>query len=81
MKENILVLVRATPEKSRKHGHLVCVAGINDNNEWRRLYPVKFSYGDKLIDFNKRDMIQATLANPDNDKRLEEAGESKSYCS
>lgn len=71
MKENILVLVRATPEKSRKHSHLVCVAGINDNNEWRRLYPVKFSYGDALIDFNKRDMIQATLANPDNDKRLE----------
>ena len=26
-KEKILVLVRATPEESKKYGHTVCVAG------------------------------------------------------
>ncbi|NIA11805.1 MAG: hypothetical protein GWP10_19290, partial [Nitrospiraceae bacterium] len=71
MKEQILVLVRATPEQSRKHDHLVCVAGINENNQWRRLYPFRFSYGERLIDFRKRDLIEVTLANPDNDKRRE----------
>ncbi|MCD6208123.1 MAG: hypothetical protein J7J06_09080 [Methanosarcinales archaeon] len=71
MKEQILVLVRATPEQSRKHDHLVCVAGINENNQWRRLYPFRFSYGEGLIDFRKRDLIEVTLANPDNDKRRE----------
>jgi len=71
LKEQILVLVRATPEQSRKHDHLVCVAGINENNQWRRLYPFRFSYGEGLIDFRKRDLIEVTLANPDNDKRRE----------
>jgi len=69
--EKILVLVRATPEESRKHDHLVCVAGINEMNQWRRLYPFRFSYGEGLIDFRKRDLIEVTLANPDNDKRRE----------
>ena len=71
MNENILVLVRVTPEKSSNHGHLVCVAGINETSEWRRLYPIEFSYGEKSINFKKRDMIGVTLAMPDNDKRRE----------
>lgn len=70
-KEKILVLVRATPEKSTKYGHKVCVAGINENKEWRRLYPFMFEYGKKLIDFGKRDLIEVELALPDNDKRKE----------
>lgn len=71
MKENILVLVRATPEQSKGHGHLVCVAGINEDNQWRRLYPFEFSYGEKLIDFRKKDTIEVNLTDPDNDKRRE----------
>jgi len=31
--EKIVVLVRATPEESKKHGYLVCVAGINGQGE------------------------------------------------
>lgn len=49
----------------------MCVAGINENNQWRRLYPFKFSYGEKLVDFKKRDLIEVTLTQPDNDKRRE----------
>lgn len=71
MKEKVLVLVRAIPEKSERYGYLICVAGINERNEWRRLYPFKFSYGEKLVDFGKKDLINVTLADPDNDKRGE----------
>lgn len=46
--EKIVVLVRATPEESRKHGYLVCVAGINEKGEFRRVYPFEFSYGGKV---------------------------------
>ncbi len=53
-KEQILVLVRATPEASKKYGYKVCVAGITKEGSWRRLYPFKFSYGEKLIDFKKK---------------------------
>src|SRR3989344_1109578 len=70
MKENVLVLVRAIPEKSRKYGHNVCVAGINDDGSWRRLYPFQFEYGKKL-NFRKRDIIEVTIEEPDNDKRKE----------
>ncbi|VVB91275.1 Uncharacterised protein [uncultured archaeon] len=71
MKEKVLVLVRAIPEKSERYGYLICVAGINEKNEWRRLYPFKFSYGERLVDFGKKDLIDVTLADPDNDKRSE----------
>lgn len=71
MNERILVLVRAIPEKSERYGYLICVAGINERNEWRRLYPFKFSYGERLVDFGKKDLINVILADPDNDKRRE----------
>lgn len=71
MKEKILILVRAIPEESRKHGHNVCVAGINEKGEWRRLYPFQFVYGKKDIDFRKKDIIEAELTSPSNDKRAE----------
>ena len=70
-RERILVLTRAIPEKSNKHGHLVCVAGITEKGEWRRLYPFKFHYGKGLIDFGKGDALEAELAPPDHDQRKE----------
>lgn len=69
--EKIVVLVRATPEESRKHGYLVCVAGINEKGEFRRVYPFEFSYGEKLIGFKKKDRIEVVLTEPDNDQRRE----------
>jgi len=71
VKEKILVFVRATPEESTKYGYNVCVAGITEKDEWRRLYPFKFVYGEKLIDFRKKDIIEVELGEPDNDKRKE----------
>jgi hypothetical protein len=70
-KEKILVFVRATPEESTKYRYKVCVAGITEKNEWRRLYPFKFVYGEKLIDFKKKDVIEVEICEPDNDKRRE----------
>jgi len=40
MKERLLVLAKAAPEKSRKYEELVCVAGITEKGEWRRIYPI-----------------------------------------
>ncbi|CAG1021709.1 hypothetical protein DOJK_01191 [Patescibacteria group bacterium] len=71
MNERILVLVRAIPEKSERYGYSICVAGLNEKSEWRRLYPFQFSYGERLVDFGKKDLINVTLADPDNDKRRE----------
>ncbi|VVB65702.1 Uncharacterised protein [Candidatus Gugararchaeum adminiculabundum] len=40
MKERLLVLAKAAPEASQKYEELICVAGITDKGEWRRIYPI-----------------------------------------
>jgi len=40
VKEKLLVLAKASPEISNKYEELVCVAGITESGEWRRIYPV-----------------------------------------
>lgn len=42
MRERLLLLAMAYPEKSEKYGHTVCLAGINDEGELRRAYPVPY---------------------------------------
>jgi hypothetical protein len=42
-KKKVLVTVKAYPEKSRKHGQVVCTAGITEEGDWIRLYPMPFS--------------------------------------
>lgn len=63
---------------TRNHGHLVCVAGINQNNEFRRLYPFEFEYGVKSINFSKKNVIKVNVASPDHDKRKE--SRKVTYC-
>ncbi|NMB78026.1 MAG: hypothetical protein GYA23_02895 [Methanomicrobiales archaeon] len=40
-KKRVLVTVKTYPEKSRKHKTVVCTAGITEEGEWIRLYPIK----------------------------------------
>jgi hypothetical protein len=72
-KEEIAVLVRATPEKSKKDGdgHAVGVIGINKNGELLRLYPLGLRYGEGLVDFRKNDLLEVTVTRPDHDIRWE----------
>ncbi len=67
MKETITVLARAIPEESEKYGRLVCVAGLNEQNEWRRIYP----YPLNKISFSKRDRIAVEVGANRQDVRKE----------
>jgi len=40
MKERLLLLCMTYPTESRKYGSSVCMAGITDEGEFRRIYPV-----------------------------------------
>ena len=42
VRERVIVLAKTYPELSSKHGPIVCVAGVNEYGEWRRLYPIPF---------------------------------------
>ncbi len=72
-KEEIAVLVRATPEKGKRdgEGHVVGVIGITKEGEFLRLYPLGFRYGEGLVDFKKNDLLEVTLTRPEHDTRWE----------
>jgi hypothetical protein len=65
--ERILILGRAVPEDSKKYFKTVCVAGITEKGEFRRLYPVVFKpfASGGGIPFRKRDWIEANVSVPD----------------
>ncbi|WP_292371972.1 hypothetical protein [Methanosarcina sp. UBA411] len=72
-KEEVAVLVRAVPEKSKKdgNGHAVGIIGINKHGEMLRLYPLGFRYGEGLVDFRKNDLLEFTVTRPEHDVRWE----------
>ena len=51
LRKNVLLTVKAYPEKSKHYGAVVCTAGITDGGEFVRLYPVPFANfrGDKKV--------------------------------
>jgi len=69
-KESVLVLVEAAPTWSDRHGsYLVCTAGVNENGEWRRLYPMPLeSLRGKI---HRWDWITVKTTKPDRDPRSE----------
>ncbi len=77
VKERIIILAKTYPELSSKYGPLVCVAGVNEYGEWRRLYPIPLRIwtDDKYKDlkFRKWDIIEVEVSrnSPPHDKRFE----------
>lgn len=63
-REKVLILCRATPEESRQYTRTVCVAGITDSGEFRRIYPVPFRQFVPAggIPFHKKQWIEADLS-------------------
>lgn len=67
-RKRVLVTVKAYPERSRSHGDTVCTAGITDDGEWIRLYPVDFQHflGDQRIP--KYSVIECECKKADHEK-------------
>jgi len=65
MKERLLVLAKAAPEVSSKYQHLICVAGITEKGEWRRIYPIPWEIFGKFSskNFKKKSWIEYELEN------------------
>lgn len=60
MKKDVLITVTTYPLPSESYDELVCTAGIDENNEWIRIYPIPLSM---LIEsrFRKYDVISIGL--------------------
>lgn len=69
----VLITVKTYPHPSHNYQELACIAGITENQQWVRLYPVDFRYRPKHQQFKKYQWIQVDLAphGYGNDRRAE----------
>jgi hypothetical protein len=66
-----IILVKASPQISQKHGETVCCAGVTPTGEWLRLYPVTFRKLDDVRQFARWDRIRFKWKKPKDDPRPE----------
>jgi hypothetical protein len=72
MKKKVLVTAKAEPVPSTKYGSAVCTAGITEDGEFIRLYPVQYRvFCDSDARFNKYDWIEVDCERSDTDSRRE----------
>lgn len=69
--EKILITVKTYPTLSSKYAELVCTAGITENGEWRRLYPVRFRQLYEEQKYKKYQWVEAKIEKSTNDRRPE----------
>ena len=67
----VIVIVKAAPQRGQKHGETVCCAGIDLQGNWLRLYPVAFRTLEDGQKFGRWDRIHFRWRLPNDDHRLE----------
>lgn len=66
MKKRVLILAKTEPSPSKKYGSTVCTAGITDEGEFIRLYPIPYRLFCGDGGFSKYDWIEVECEkNPD----------------
>lgn len=70
-KEDILILCKTYPSPSGRHIETSCVAGVNQNGNLIRLFPVPFRLIDGSIQFKKWQWINARIEKAPRDHRTE----------
>ena len=71
MNEKILIIVKTYPTLSQKYAELVCTAGVTENGEWRRLYPVRFRQLYDEQKYKKYQWVEAEVEKSEADSRPE----------
>lgn len=71
MTEKILITVKTYPTLSTKYAELVCTAGVTENGEWRRLYPVRFRQLYDKKKYRKYQWVEAEIEKSISDSRPE----------
>jgi len=73
-KKRVLLTIKAYPERSRKHGQVVCCGGLTDEGEWIRLYPMHLHLFSGKSKLKKYDWIELECR-----KAKEKLGRKESY--
>jgi hypothetical protein len=70
-KKRVLITVRTYPVPARKGVEVSCTAGITDDGNWIRLFPIPWRFLDKDKRFRKYQYIEARVAKSQSDVRPE----------
>ncbi len=70
VKKRVLVIVKAAPEPSKKYGDAVCTAGLTEDGEWIRLYPVPLDLWRRGRGFKKFDWIEVECKKASQEEKL-----------
>lgn len=69
--DKVTVLIKATPNPSKKYGETICCAGIDPLGNWRRLFPINYRKLSGPQQFKRWDIIQYDWVRPSDDRRIE----------
>ena len=61
VRTRVRILVKAFPQHSDKYQETVCCAGVTDDAQLIRLYPITYRRLAQENQFNRYDLIEATL--------------------
>ena len=70
-KKKILITVKTYPVPSKKYDETVCTAGITENGEWIRLYPIEFRKLEHSKQYKKYDLVEVMVEKRTEDFRKE----------
>ncbi len=66
-----VVIIKAAPQPSQRHGETVCCAGVDLQGHWLRLYPISFRTLEEGQKFGRWDRIKFKWRKPIDDRRTE----------
>jgi len=66
-----VILVKALPQPSKRHGETVCCAGVTAEGHWKRLFPVRFRHLQGSSSFSRWDWVSFRYSRPVSDRRSE----------
>ncbi|MCK1449616.1 hypothetical protein IVB36_01470 [Bradyrhizobium sp. 35] len=69
--DEAIIIVKAAPQLSGKHGETVCTAAVTRSREWVRLYPIAFRTLQDAQQFRRWDVVRYTAQRPRDDRRVE----------
>jgi hypothetical protein len=67
----ILITVKTYPVPSKRYGEIVCTAGVRENGEWIRLYPIDYRDRGYIEWYKKYQWIQVEIEKHKRDPRPE----------
>ncbi len=70
-KQRILITVKTYPTISSKYDELVCTAGLTEDGQWIRLYPIPFRQLDYVNQYKKYDWVELDITKNTSDFRPE----------